>query len=110
MTSHSLAIKNWCSMLGCQVAEAENAYVLASFCIFGFSFDIQYRFYLLAVANNLQSKVAMALVSLSSAGAFFDGDAKLMASAARMPMICIVSPTFCLKKSPTMSLPWCTPA
>ena len=39
------------------------------------------------MANNLQSKVAMALVSLSSVAAFFDGDAKLMASVVRMPMI-----------------------
>ena len=40
-----------------------------------------------AVANNLQSKVAMALVSLSSVAAFFDGDVMLMASAVKMPMI-----------------------
>ena len=38
------------------------------------------------MANNLQSKVAMALVSLSSVAAFFDSNAKLMASAVRMPM------------------------
>ena len=30
VTSNFLAAKNWCSMLGCQVAEAENAYVLSS--------------------------------------------------------------------------------
>ena len=29
-TSYSLATKNWCSMLGCQVAEAEHGYVLGS--------------------------------------------------------------------------------
>ena len=40
-----------------------------------------------AVANKLQSKVAMALVSLSSVAAFFDGDAMLMASAVKMPII-----------------------
>ena len=39
------------------------------------------------MANNLQSKVAMALVSLSSAAAFFDGDAMLMASAVKRLMI-----------------------
>ena len=39
------------------------------------------------MANNLQSKVAMALVSLSSVAAFIDGDAMLMASAVKMPMI-----------------------
>ena len=40
-----------------------------------------------AVANNLQPKVAMALVSLSSVAASFDGDAMLIASAVKMPMI-----------------------
>ena len=59
-----------------------------------------------AVANNLQSKVAMALVSLSSAAAFFDGDAMLMASAVKMPLIRFL---FFWKKEPGMSLPWCTP-
>ena len=44
----------------------------------------------------MQSKVAMALESLSSVAAFFDGNGKLMASAVRMPMIHI----FFLKKSP----------
>ena len=39
------------------------------------------------MANNLQSKVAMALVFLSSVAAVFDGNAKLMVSAVRMPMI-----------------------
>ena len=29
VTAHSLATKTWCSMLGCHVAEAENAYVFA---------------------------------------------------------------------------------
>ena len=88
MTSHSLATKNWCSMLGCQVAEAENAYV------FFFFFSILASLStsstastFIAVANNLQWKVAMAPVSLTGLAAFFDGDAKLMASAMRIPMI-----------------------
>ena len=51
-----------------------------------------------AVANNLQSKVAMALVCISSVAAFFDGDAMLMASAVKMPMIRILLKK---KKSPT---------
>ena len=46
----------------------------------------------------------MALVYLSSEAAFFDGDAKLMTST--VPMISIVSPTFCSTKSPVMSLLW----
>ena len=50
-----------------------------------------------AVANNLQSKIAVALVSLSSVPAFFDDDAMLMASAVKMPMIRIF---FIFKKSP----------
>ena len=45
----------------------------------------------------------MALVSLSSVAVFFDGDAKLMTSAVRMPMIRIVSPTYFLfDKEPGM--------
>ena len=57
----------------------------------------------------------MALVSLSSVRVcvfFFTATRSwsLMASVERMPMICIVSPTFCLTKSPAMCLPWCTPA
>ena len=80
MTSHSLATKNWCSMLGCQVAEAINAYVLASL------------FPILASLST-SSTASTFVVSLSSMAAFFDGDAKLMASAVRMPMIRIVSPT-----------------
>ena len=39
------------------------------------------------MANKLQSKVAMALVSLSNAAAFFEGGAMLMASTVKMPMI-----------------------
>ena len=66
-------------MLGCQVAEAENVYVLASLSTSSTASAF------VAVANNLQSKVAIALVSLSSVAAFFDGDA-LMASAVRMPV------------------------
>ena len=68
-------------MLGCQVAEAENVYVLASLSTSSTASAF------IAVANNMQSKVAMALVSLSSVAALFDGDGKLMASAVRMPMI-----------------------
>ena len=62
---HSLATKNWCSMLGCQVAEAKNVYVLASLLTSSTTSAF------VAVANNLQSKVAMALVSLFSVAAFF---------------------------------------
>ena len=40
-----------------------------------------------AVANNLQPKVARALVSLSSVAASFDGDAMLIARAVKMPLI-----------------------
>ena len=61
-----------------------------------------------AVANNLQSKIAMALVSLSSIAAFFYGDAMLMASAVKMPMLSICK-KIKNKKEPGMSLPWCTP-
>ena len=59
-----------------------------------------------AVANNLQSKVAMALVSLSSVAAIFDDVVMLMASAMKMPMICIF---FSFFKEPGMALPLCTP-
>ena len=85
-TSHSLATKNWCSMLGCQVAEAENVYVFGYFAILASLSTSSTASTFVAVANNLQSKVAMALVSLSSVAAFFDGDAMLMASAVKMPM------------------------
>ena len=39
------------------------------------------------MANNLQPKVAMAVVSLSSVAASFDGDAMLIASTLKMPTI-----------------------
>ena len=40
-----------------------------------------------AVSNNLQSKITMAVVSLSRVAAIFDGDVMLMASAVKMPII-----------------------
>ena len=42
----------------------------------------------------------MALVSLSGAAVFFDDDVMLMASAMKMPMICV----FFLEKEPGMAL------
>ena len=59
-------------MLGCQVAEAENVYVLGSiFAILASLLASSTASTFVAVANNLQPKVAMALVSLSSVAAFF---------------------------------------
>ena len=75
--SHSLATKNRCSMLGCHVAEAENACILVSLS----TSSIASMF--AALADNFQSKVVMALVPVSSVAAFFDGDAELIASAVR---------------------------
>ena len=77
-------------MLGCQVAEAENVYVLPvgiCFAILASLSTSSTASTFVAVANNLQPEVAMALMSLSSVAAFFDGDAMLMASAMKMPMI-----------------------
>ena len=55
-------------------------------------------FTFLSFTDSLQSKLAMALVSLFIVAAFFYGDSKPMAIAVRKPMVRIVSPTVCLIK------------
>ena len=89
-TSHSLATKNWCSMLGCQVAEAENVYFFGiSIASLASPSTSSTSSTVVVVSNNLQSKVAMALVSLQRS-CVFDGDAMLMASAVKVLIIRIL--------------------
>ena len=104
-TSHSLATKYWSSMLRCQVAEAERARFGIYFAILISLSTSSTTSTFVAVANNLQSKVAMALVSLSGVAVFFDDDVMLMASAMKMPMICV----FFFGKRARHGSAWCTP-